>query len=39
MKQKEQWTSEYYKSYRLQSINLDIIITCSEHTSKRWFQD
>ena len=37
IEQKEQQTSEYYKNYKLQLINLNLIIKHSEHTSKRQF--
>ena len=39
MKQKEQRTSEHYKDYKLQSIDLDTITRCLEHTSRECFQD
>ena len=35
IEQKEQWTSEYYKSYKLQLINLDIITRHLKYTSKK----
>ena len=39
MKQKEQRTSEHYKDYKLQLINLDMITRHLKCTSKRYFQD
>ena len=38
MKQKEQQTSEHYKDYDLQSMNLNTITRQSECTSKKQFQ-
>ena len=39
IEQKEQRTLEYYKDYRLQSMNLDITTRHLKCTSKEWFQD
>ena len=36
--QKEQRTSEHYKDYKFQLMNLDTTTRCLEHTSKRHFQ-
>ena len=37
--QKKQRTSEHYKDYKLQSMNLDITTRHLKHTSREHFQD